>query len=62
MQKRVWIRQDKETAMEPIFDYMEKYDYENLFLCQDKTLEFSAIVAIHDETLGPATGGCRRWA
>jgi len=48
--------------MEHIFDYMEKYDYENLFLCQDKTLEFSAIVAIHDTTLGPATGGCRRWA
>ena len=48
--------------MEHIFDYMEKYDYENLFLCQDKALEFKAIIAIHDTTLGPATGGCRMWA
>jgi leucine dehydrogenase len=48
--------------MEPIFDYMEKYDYENLFLCQDKTLEFNAVFAIHDTPLGAATGGCRRWA
>lgn len=47
--------------MESIFSYMEKYDYENLFLCQDKALDFKAIIAIHDTTLGPATGGCRMW-
>jgi leucine dehydrogenase len=49
------------TAMESIFGYMEKYDYENLFLCQDHILDFKAIIAIHDTTLGPATGGCRMW-
>ncbi|RLB15655.1 MAG: leucine dehydrogenase [Deltaproteobacteria bacterium] len=47
--------------MESIFEYMENYDYENLFLCQDKDLNFKAIIAIHDTTLGPATGGCRMW-
>lgn len=47
--------------METIFNYMEKYDYENLFLCQDKSLDFKAVIAIHDTTLGPATGGCRMW-
>jgi leucine dehydrogenase len=47
--------------MESIFGYMEKYDYENLLLCQDKALDFKAIIALHDTTLGPATGGCRMW-
>jgi len=47
--------------MESIFEYMGKYDYENLLLCQDKALDFKAIIAIHDTTLGPATGGCRMW-
>jgi len=44
-----------------IFEYMTKYDYENLFLCQDKALHFKAVIALHDTTLGPATGGCRMW-
>ncbi len=47
--------------MDAIFDYMEKYDYENLLFCQDKALDFKAVIAIHDTTLGPATGGCRMW-
>jgi len=47
--------------MESIFGYMESYDYENLLLCQDKALDFKAIIAIHDTTLGPAAGGCRMW-
>lgn len=47
--------------MESIFDYLEKYDYENLFLCQDRAIGLKAIIAIHDTTLGPATGGCRMW-
>ncbi len=47
--------------MDAIFTYMEKYDYENLFLCQDKALNFKAVIALHDTTLGPATGGCRMW-
>jgi leucine dehydrogenase len=47
--------------MESIFGYMENYDYENVFICQDKALDFKAIIALHDTTLGPATGGCRMW-
>lgn len=47
--------------MESIFGYMETYDYENLLFCQHKELDFKAILAIHDTTLGPATGGCRMW-
>lgn len=47
--------------MESIFEYMQQYDYENLLFCQDKALDFKAIIAIHDTTLGPATGGCRMW-
>jgi leucine dehydrogenase len=47
--------------MESVFGYMETYDYENLLFCQDKELDFKAILAIHDTTLGPATGGCRMW-
>ena len=47
--------------MDAIFDYMGQYDYENLFFCQDKTLDFRAVIAVHDTTLGPATGGCRMW-
>jgi leucine dehydrogenase len=48
--------------MEAIFSYMEKYDYENLFLCQDKALDFKAIIAIHDTTLVAACGSMTvRW-
>jgi leucine dehydrogenase len=44
-----------------IFEYMEKYDYEELVLCQDKASGLKAIIAVHDTTLGPALGGCRMW-
>jgi len=44
-----------------IFEFMEKYDYENLFLCQEQSLGLKAIIAIHDTTLGPAAGGTRMW-
>ncbi|RLB33532.1 MAG: leucine dehydrogenase [Deltaproteobacteria bacterium] len=47
--------------MKSILEYMERYDYEHIFICQDKSLDFKAIIAIHDTTLGPATGGCRMW-
>ncbi len=43
------------------FDYMERYDYEQLLLCQDKNSGLKAIIAIHDTTLGPALGGVRMW-
>ncbi|KGX90461.1 Leu/Phe/Val dehydrogenase [Pontibacillus marinus] len=44
-----------------IFSYMEKYDYEQLVICQDKESGLKAIIAIHDTTLGPALGGTRMW-
>lgn len=44
-----------------IFKYMEKYDYEQVVICQDKESGLKAIIAIHDTTLGPALGGCRMW-
>ena len=47
--------------MDSIFGYMEDYDYENLFFCQDRAVGFKAVIAIHDTTLGPAAGGCRMW-
>lgn len=44
-----------------IFNYMEKYDYEQLLFCQDEASGLKAIIAIHDTTLGPALGGARMW-
>ncbi|HWJ03239.1 MAG TPA: Glu/Leu/Phe/Val dehydrogenase [Verrucomicrobiae bacterium] len=44
-----------------IFEYMEKYDYEQLVFCHDKTSGLKAIICIHDTTLGPALGGTRMW-
>ncbi len=47
--------------MDSIFRYMAEYDHGNLFLCQDRALDFKAVIAIHDTTLGPAGGGVRMW-
>jgi len=44
-----------------IFEYLQKYDYEQVVLCQDETSGLKAIIAIHDTTLGPALGGTRFW-
>ncbi|WP_139489281.1 Leu/Phe/Val dehydrogenase [Brevibacillus dissolubilis] len=44
-----------------IFDYLQKYDYEQVVFCQDETSGLKAIIAIHDTTLGPALGGTRMW-
>ncbi|HET7580641.1 MAG TPA: branched-chain amino acid dehydrogenase [Bacillales bacterium] len=44
-----------------LFRHMEKYDYEQLVFCQDKTSGLKAIIAIHDTTIGPALGGTRMW-
>ncbi|MDQ0244368.1 leucine dehydrogenase [Bacillus fengqiuensis] len=44
-----------------IFEYMKKYDYEQLVFCQDEQSGLKAIIAIHDTTLGPALGGTRMW-
>lgn len=44
-----------------IFAYMERYDYEQMVVCQDKTSGLKAVICIHNTTLGPALGGCRFW-
>ncbi|NDI34066.1 Glu/Leu/Phe/Val dehydrogenase dimerization domain-containing protein [Chengkuizengella sediminis] len=44
-----------------IFNYMEKFDYEQVVFCQDKKSGLKAIISIHDTTLGPALGGSRMW-
>lgn len=44
-----------------IFDYLEKYDYEELVFVQDKASGLKGIICIHDTTLGPALGGTRVW-
>ena len=44
-----------------ILAYMARYDYENLYICQERETGLRAIIALHDTTLGPATGGCRMW-
>lgn len=44
-----------------LFNYLEKYDYEQVVFCHDKASGLKAIIAIHDTTLGPALGGCRMW-
>jgi leucine dehydrogenase len=47
--------------MDSILSYMAHFDYENLFFCQEAETSLQAIIALHDTTLGPATGGCRMW-
>lgn len=44
-----------------LLGYMRRFDYENVVLCQDRSVGLRAVIAIHDTTLGPATGGCRMW-
>jgi leucine dehydrogenase len=47
--------------MKSILSYMVQLDYESLYICQEAETGLRAIIAIHDTTLGPATGGCRMW-
>lgn len=44
-----------------IFEYMEEYGHEQLVFCRDEKAGLKAIIAIHNTTLGPATGGTRVW-
>ncbi len=45
----------------PIFDYLVRYGYKKVVLCQNGDVGLRAIVAIHSTDLGPATGGLRMW-
>ncbi len=44
-----------------IFEYMKNIKHEQLVLCHDETTDLTAIIAVHDTTLGPALGGTRMW-
>ena len=44
-----------------IFEYIEKFDAEQVIFCRDKSSDLKAIIVLHDSTLGPATGGTRAW-
>lgn len=44
-----------------IFEYMERYNYEQLTVYADPATGLKAIISIHDTTLGPACGGARVW-
>lgn len=45
----------------PITDHMERFDHENVIVCQERSAGLRAVIAIHDTTLGPAAGGTRMW-
>ena len=36
-------------------------DHESVHYCHDQAAGLTAIIAVHDRTLGPALGGCRMW-
>ncbi len=45
----------------PIFDYLVRYGYKKVVLCQNGDVGLRAVIAIHSTDLGPATGGLRMW-
>lgn len=45
-----------------LFKYMASEGHEQLVVGQDRETGLSALIAIHDTTLGPALGGCRLWS
>lgn len=44
-----------------IFDYMQKYGYEQVVCFHDKSTGLKGVTVIHDTTLGPSLGGTRIW-
>lgn len=44
-----------------LLQHMHDFDHEEVLFCNDKRTGLSAIIAIHNTTLGPALGGCRFW-
>ena len=44
-----------------ILDYMQKYKFKKLVICNDTDSGLRAVIAIHSTHLGPATGGLRMW-
>ncbi len=44
-----------------ILDYMQRYRFKKLVICNDTDTGLRAVIAIHSTALGPATGGLRMW-
>ena len=45
----------------PIFDYLRRYKFKKVVLCNDTDIGLRAVIAIHSTALGPAAGGLRMW-
>ncbi len=45
----------------PVLDYLQRYRFKKLLLCNDTATGLRAVIAIHSTALGPATGGLRMW-
>jgi leucine dehydrogenase len=44
-----------------VLDYMRRFNFKKVVLCNDSDSGLRAIIAIHSTALGPATGGTRMW-
>ncbi len=44
-----------------LLDYMQKYSYKKVLVCNETQTGLRAIIEIHSTDLGPATGGLRMW-
>lgn len=44
-----------------LFTHPDFDDHEMVCFASDQRTGLKAIIAVHDTTLGPALGGCRRW-
>jgi leucine dehydrogenase len=49
------------TRSMDVFADIQKFGHEQIAICQDKSIGYVGIIAIHDTTLGPALGGTRFW-
>jgi len=47
--------------MSEVFGMMGSRGHEQLLFCHDEASGLRGIIAIHNTSLGPALGGCRRW-
>ncbi len=45
-----------------MFAKLEKYDHEQVMICNDNRTGLKAIIAIHNTILGPGLGGTRMWS
>jgi leucine dehydrogenase len=45
----------------PVLEYMRRYGFKKVVLCNDNATGLRAVIAIHSTALGPATGGTRMW-